>query len=76
MVLEQSVRVLAEAAVSGTARRLHVRDVPMRGSEHAQKRLRMHGAGADLDVERLLQRAPARGPEIRQLQNEILKVIA
>ena len=59
VVLEQPVRVLAEAAVGGPPRRLHVGHVPMRRAEHAQKRLRVHGAGADLDVERLLQRAPA-----------------
>jgi hypothetical protein len=28
--------------------------------EDTEKRLRVHRAGADLDVERLLQRAPAR----------------
>ena len=73
VVLEQPVRVLAEAAVGRPARRLDVRDVPVRRAEHAQKRLGMHRAGADLDVERLLQRAPARRPEFRQLENEILK---
>ena len=73
MVLEQAVRVLAEAAVGRTPRRLHVRDVPVPGPEHAEKRLRMHRAGADLDVERLLQRAPARCPEFGQLENEVLK---
>src|SRR5262249_55933924 len=29
--------------------------------------------GADFDVERLLQHAPARGPELGKLQNQILK---
>ena len=33
----------------------------------------MHRAGADLDVERLLQRAAARRPELGQLQNQALK---
>src|SRR5438067_13403630 len=45
----------------------------MRRTKHAKKRLRVHRAGADLDVERLLQRAAARYPEFRQLQDQILK---
>ena len=73
VVLEEPVRVLTEAAVGGTAGRLHVRHVPVRRTQHAKKGLRMHGAGADLDVERLLQRAPARRPELRQLENQALK---
>ena len=73
MVLEQTVRVLAEAAVSRTPRRLDVRDVPVRRSEHAQKRLRVHRAGADLDVERLLQRTPPRRPELGQLEDQALE---
>jgi hypothetical protein len=45
-------------AVGRTARRLHVGDVPVRRPEHAQERLGVHGAGADLDVERLLSAQP------------------
>ena len=33
----------------------------------------MHRAGAHLDVERLLQEAAARGPELRQLEDELLQ---
>src|SRR5205823_7704579 len=66
-------RVLAEAAVGGTTRRLDVRDVPVRGPEHAQEGLGVHRACADLDVERLLERAPARGPEFGEFENQILK---
>ena len=73
VVLEQAVRVLAEAAVGRPPRRLDVGDVPVRRAEHAQERLRVHRAGADLDVERLLQHAAARRPELRQLQDETLK---
>ena len=73
VVLEQAVRVLAEAAVGRPPRRLHVGDVPVRGPEHAQERLGVHRAGADLEVERLLQRAAARRPELRQLEDETLK---
>jgi hypothetical protein len=73
VMLEQTLRVLAEPAVGGPARGLHVRDIPMARPEHAQERLRVHRAGADLDVERLLQHAAARYPELGQLQNEALK---
>ena len=73
VVLEQAVRVLAEAAVGRPARRLHVGDVPVRGPEHAQERLGVHRAGADLDVERLLQQAAARGPELRELEDEAVE---
>jgi hypothetical protein len=45
----------------------------VRRAEHAEKRLRVHGAGPDLDVERLLQDAAARGPELLQLQDQTLK---
>ena len=73
VVLEQPVRVLAEAAVVGTPRRLHVGDAPRLRPEHAEQRLRMRRAGADLEVERLLQQAAVRGPEGRQLEDEILE---
>ena len=73
VVLEQAVRVLAEAAVVGPARRLHVGDAPRLGPEHAEQRLGMRGAGADLEVERLLQQAAVRGPERRQLEDEVLE---
>jgi hypothetical protein len=33
----------------------------------------MHRAGADLDVEGLLQGAPVRGPELREFEDEPLK---
>jgi hypothetical protein len=64
-MLEEARRVFAEAAVRRTARRLNVRDVPVHRPEDAEKRLRVHRARADLNVERLLQRAAARGPEFR-----------
>src|SRR6202011_3368888 len=65
--------ILAEPAVGRPPRWLHVRNAPVGGSEHAQERLGMHRAGADLDVERLLEGASARRPELRQLENEALK---
>ena len=63
MVLEDAIRVLAEAAVIGTSRRLHVRHVPRLRPEHAQQRLRMRRAGANLEIERLLNDASLRRPE-------------
>ena len=54
MVLEHPIRVFAEAPVSGAAGWLHVCDVPMPGTEHAKKCLRMHRARADFGIERLL----------------------
>ena len=73
VVLEQPVRVLAEPAVVGPPRRLHVGDAPRLRAEHAEQRLGMRGAGADFEVERLLQQAAVRRPERRQLEDEILK---
>ena len=55
MVLEQTVRVLTEAAVVGPPRGLHVGDAPRLRPEHAEQRFRMRRAGADFEVERLLQ---------------------
>ena len=73
VVLEQAVRVLAEPAVVGPPRRLDVGDVPVARAEHAQERLGVRRAGADLEVERLLDEAAARGPELRELEDEVLE---
>src|SRR6185436_9408114 len=73
MVLEQPVRVLTEASVVGAARGLDVRDIPVGRAEHAKQRLRVRGARADLEVEWLLQKAAVRGPELRELEDEILE---
>src|SRR6185295_19017141 len=73
MMLEHAVRILPEPTVVGPPRRLHVRHAPRLRTEHAQQRLRMRGAGADLEVERLLQHAPVRGPEGGEFEDEILK---
>ena len=73
VVLEQPVRVLAEAAVGGAPRRLHVGDPPRPGPEHAQERLGVHGAGPHLGVEGLVDQAAARRPEARQRRDQVLK---
>ena len=72
MVLEEPVRVLPEAPVGRPPRRLDVGDVPGLGAEHAQKRLRVHRAGAELDIERLLNQAALGSPVVGQFQNQIL----
>src|SRR5262245_28775310 len=72
-MLEQTVRVFAEPAVRRAPRRLHVGDIPGRGSEHPEERLGMHRARAHFDVERLLEETALRRPVVRQLANEILK---
>src|SRR5690606_7964505 len=44
------------------------------GTEHAQERRRMEGAGADLDVDRLVQHAAVVSPESLELQDHLLQV--
>src|SRR5262245_19289249 len=73
MVLERTIRILTEPAIGGAPRRLHVGDVPMGGTEDPQERFRMHGARANLGVERLLDRAAPGGPELRQFEDQPLK---
>ena len=73
MVLVEAIRVLAVAAVGRPARRLHVGDVPVRRPEHAQEGLGRHRAGADFQIERLLDEASLPAPVLRQLEDEILK---
>ncbi len=73
LVLEEPVRVLTEAAVGRATGRLDVGDVPVGRAEDPQERLRMHRSGAHLDVERLVQETAARGPELRELEDELLQ---
>src|SRR5206468_9427292 len=73
VMLEQTIRILAKSSIGGAPRRLNVGHVPMPGPEDAEKRFRMHGARPDFEVERLLQDAAARGPELGQFEDEILK---
>src|SRR5688572_3271295 len=73
VMLEQAVRVLSKASIIGAPRRLHVGHAPRLGAEDAEQRLGMGCARADLEVERLLQQTPVRGPVRRQLEDEVLK---
>ena len=72
-VLEEAIGILAVAAIGRTARRLHVRDLVRIRSEHAQKGLRSHGAGADFDVVGLLHDRAAFGEESLELEDEFLE---
>jgi len=64
---QRAIRILTEAPVCWTARRLDVRHVPRLGPERSQQRFGMGRAGADLEVERLLNDASLRRPETRKL---------
>ena len=72
-VLVEPIRVLAVTAVSRAARRLRVGDAYGLWAEHAQKGVGAHGAGADFDIEGLLQHAATLGPETLQSEEDFLK---
>jgi hypothetical protein len=72
-MLEHAIRILAESAVVRPPGRLHIGHAPRLRAEHAEQRLRVRGAGADLEVERLLQQTPVRRPEGGQFEDEVLK---
>src|SRR5579864_1864910 len=73
MVLEEPIRVLAEAAIRWPPGRLDIGHVPWLAPQHAQERLRVHRPSAHLEIEGLLDEAALRGPVVRQLGNEFLK---
>src|SRR5687767_4286973 len=73
MVLEHAIRILSEAAIVWPPRWLYVGHMPWLRAEHAEKGLGMRGSRSNLEVERLLNDAPLRRPERRQLENEILE---
>jgi hypothetical protein len=69
----QSVGILAVTPVSRPARGLDVSDFIGLRPENAEKCLRVHGAGTDLDVIRLLKDAIAFGPKCLKLKYKILE---
>src|SRR5437879_9321975 len=69
----QTVGILTVASVGGPTAWLSVRDAIRCRSEYSQKRFRVHRPCPDLHVVRLLQHAALPDPELRQLQNQILK---
>ena len=73
VVVLQAVRVVAVAAVLRAAARLHVRRLPRLGPERAQERRRVAGAGADLHVVGLQQRAALAVPVFLQAEDQLLE---
>src|ERR1700687_1706726 len=72
-MLEYAVGVLSEAAVVRTPRRLHVSHAPRLWPQHAEECFGVRRSRPHLKIERLLNDAPLRRPECRQLQNEVLE---
>ena len=62
-----------EASVVWAPRGLDVGDAPVLRAEHAEQRLGLRRTGADFEIERLLQDTALGGPELRQLEDEILE---
>ena len=50
MMLVQTVRIIAIAAISWAARRLDISDMPRLGTQYAQERRRIHRTGALLHI--------------------------
>ncbi len=72
-MLAEAEGVVAVAAVGRAPRRLHVGHPPRLGAEHAEEGVGVHGARPHLEVVGLLQDAPLVGPELRQLEDELLE---
>ena len=68
----EPVGVLAVATVAGAAAELRERRVPRLGTEHTQEGRRVERAGADLDVDGLLDHAAVIGPEPLELEDQVL----
>jgi len=70
----ESIGILAVASVGGPTARLHKSCAIWSRPKNTQKRFRVHGAGTDLDVIRLLQDTTLLDPEMRERQNQILEI--
>src|SRR5712664_287879 len=73
-MLVQTIGIFAIAAVGGPTTRLDVGDAIGIGAKDTEKGFRMHRAGADLDVVRLLEDAALLYPKLGELQDQILEV--
>ena len=73
MVHLQAIRVVAEAAVVRPDTGFDVHHVPRFRAQHAQNGGGVHGAGADLHVIGLLDKASLVLPVLEQPQNDVLK---
>ena len=72
-VFVQPIGILAVAAVGGPTTGLNVGNPIGMCPKHAQKRLRVHRAGANFYIIRLLQHATLLHPKVRELKNQILE---
>ena len=68
-MLVQAVGILAVATVGGPTTGLNVSDAISPLPEHAQKRFRVHRAGAHFHIVGLLEHATLLHPKLRELQN-------
>src|ERR1700730_14053269 len=75
-MLIKTIRILAVTPISGSPAGLHeCNSIGLRPKD-AQERFRMHGAGAHFHIVGLLQHAILISPELREPQNQILKIQA
>ena len=73
VIVLQAKRVVAVAAVGRPSRRLHIGRAPGLGTDGAQERRRMKGAGTHRHVVWLHDHAAVLRPVLLQLQNQVLK---
>ena len=70
----KAIGILSVASVGGPTARLHKSRAIRIWSEHAQKGFRVHGASAYFYIVRLLKNTTVLDPEMRERQNQILKI--
>jgi hypothetical protein len=75
-MLVQPVGILSIAPVRWPATGLHKRNAIWFGAQHPQKSFRVHRACSNFHIIGLLQYTILFGPELRQRQNQILKIQA
>ena len=73
IVVLHAVRVLAVAAVGGTAARLRIAGAPLGGTERAQRGRGMEGTGTDLGVIGLHNDAALLAPVLLEAQDDVLE---
>ena len=73
IVVLHAVRVLAVAAVGGTAARLSIAGAPLGGTERAQRGRGMEGTGTDLGVIGLHNDAALLAPVLLEAQDDVLE---
>src|SRR5882672_1226221 len=72
-MLVEAIGIFAVAAVGGPTTRLHVADAIGVEAKDTEKGFRMHRAGADFDIVRLLEDAALLYPKLGELQDQILE---